>query len=499
MLFSPFRPRGSDVWPSVVLISPLRNAEKHPANPLAVTQRFLNFGALALAGHLTTRGHRTVVLDEYGLAAGESLRDGLLRIVPQTEPFVVGVSCVSAYSADRAREVLREVAAVWPSAVRVIGGQHFVGYWGAEFTDKMPEADVLITGEAESAAERLVTELAGGCTLHDLDRACIPSNVYWRTGTGVVQGCVEPHIAHPLDEFISPDYGLYPGSEELFPSIEFSRGCTFSCVFCANSRENKRSYRRATADAIDRAVRRLLSVRRERPLRFYLQASNFAVDAVEAAELASRLSRYSGEIAWRTEMRVDSVERTVMRDLYSSGLRVLDLGLESASPRVLRIMNKTRDPVSYLAAARGVLRAASSAGIFTKVNYLVHPGDNEDSVQESWDWLLENSGAISAVSSGVTLEYPGTPLSRHLERYTRDYGTRRLPHRLQHWGVHHLQPSRELTLERAQHLSVRIAQSLQDRRGFALSKAFGYVAPCLAATDLLTHLPEASHATPYRE
>src|SRR5688572_26113786 len=131
--------------PHCVLISPLRGEEKHPANPLAVSQRFLNFGALSLASFLTRNGFHCHVLDEYALNPEQGLIDELSCRFGNVQPLLVGVSSISSYSADRTRSLLQRLATYWPDVPRVIGGQHFVGYWGNGFAEQIPDADMLVS------------------------------------------------------------------------------------------------------------------------------------------------------------------------------------------------------------------------------------------------------------------------------------------------------------------------------------------------------------------
>ncbi len=482
-----------------LIISPLRSEEKHPANPLAISQRFLNFGALSLASFLNKKGWSSLILDEYTLPPGQDLMDEIASRFGDKRPMLVGVSSISSYSADRTQHVLRQLDNYWPDVPRVIGGQHFVGYWGNEFSNHIPEADMLIAGEAEAAVHDVLTAFQSGKELRSLEPSDIPANVFWKSNQIVQQGTRPASTRLPIDDLINVDYALYPRSEYLFPSIEFSRGCPYSCVFCANGRENRLGYRRASAAYVGQAVGKLIETRGERPVQFYLQASNFSVTKEEATSLANEFVK-NGDIAnWRTEIRVDGVENGALNILANAGLRVLDLGLESASPRVLQIMHKTANPSVYLTHAEKILREATESGIFTKVNFLIHPGDTHETVAESWDWLKSHSDVISGISSGVTLEYPGTPLSRELDRYELEFGTKRLQHPLSRWGVNFLQPSSSLSLHEAETLATHIAQSMQTRTKFAESKSFGYMGVDKLSEDILSSLPEASHETPYRD
>lgn len=485
--------------PQFILISPYRSEEKHPANPVAIGQRFLNFGALSIVSTLSRSGWYSIAIDEYTLPSEQELVVSLSANYGDEPPLMVGVSTISAYSAGRTREVLQQLSHLWPQVPRLIGGQHFVGYWGHDFVDFMPEADILIAGEAEASIRELLATFKSGKCLETLSPNDVPNNVYWKANNTTFRGERPAATRLPMDELNLVDYSLYQGSERLFPSVEFSRGCPYSCVFCANGPNDRLGYRRASAASVGNALARLLRTRSERPVQFYMQASNFSVTCEEATTLANALMTKSDLANWRTEVRVDGLEEGALAVLASSGLRVLDLGLESASPQILKIMHKTANPDAYLEAAEKVLREATDAGIFTKVNFLIHPGDTSETVHESRAWLKSHSKIISGVSSGVAIEYPGTPIANAIGSYESQFGTRRLPHALSRWGVNYLQPSKDLSLPMAESLATEIAQTMQTRAAFAKSKSFGYLGVDTTPEAVLAAIPEASHATPYRD
>jgi len=70
-----------------------------------------------------------------------------------------------------------------------------------------------------------------------------------------------------------------------------------------------------------------------------------------------------------------------------AGPESFDIGLESASPRQLLAMRKCRDPAQYLGRASDLLRGAHELGIQNKVNIMLYPGEDDDTVRETIDWL----------------------------------------------------------------------------------------------------------------
>src|SRR5262245_12849986 len=135
----------------IAFIIPKRTFEKHPANPLALAQRFLNFGALSVASYLASCGHSAAIVDEYALAPTTTVAAELRSHFGDQGPQIIGLSCISAYSADRARDIVTALSADFPDAILIAGGQHFAGLWERMFVSYLPGLAVLVSGEAEQA------------------------------------------------------------------------------------------------------------------------------------------------------------------------------------------------------------------------------------------------------------------------------------------------------------------------------------------------------------
>jgi hypothetical protein len=180
-------------------------------------------------------------------------------------------------------------------------------------------------------------------------------------------------------------------------------------------------------------------------------------------------------IAWRTESRVDCLTPERIEALAAAGLRVLDLGLESASPRQLVAMGKASQPKVYLRRASEVLHACRASGVWAKVNVLLHPGETMETFGETVDWLARHRDCIKGVSVGPTIVWR---YGRHSAALVREYEQRGAqlldPEALDRDGYAHLHMSAEISHDCAVELALSLSQAMMGARDYFDLKAFSY-------------------------
>jgi hypothetical protein len=112
------------------------------------------------------------------------------------------------------------------------------------------------------------------------------------------------------------------------------------------------------------------------------------------------LSRSKLGVRWFGFSRMEPLlaEPKVARGLYESGCRMLKLGLESGSTKILRILRKgTRVDV-----AKRVLFALHEAGIATYVYVLLGiPGETIEDARKTAEFLLENHEAVDFIHPSI--------------------------------------------------------------------------------------------------
>ncbi len=208
----------------------------------------------------------------------------------------------------------------------VIGGPH-VTFLPEE---GLAAADYVVRGEAENVFPELVERLAAGRSVTDL-----PGLSYTDGGRAVHNPM--PEIPVRLAGLPSPDLSLIRnlGRLSVVPLMT-SRGCPFSCNFCAVTALFGRRYRFAPAEQV------LEELERYRGRRIFFYDDNFTADTERSkALLEAMLRRGLTPPWWSAQVRVDAAKDPELLDLMArTHCSVVYVGLESVNPSALKAFHK---------------------------------------------------------------------------------------------------------------------------------------------------------------
>lgn len=349
-------------------------------NPLARRQLYLNYGALSLATLLQFRGYETFLIHGEHQSPDEAfanLRD--TGRFPSRYPLMLSIP--SFYALPWAKQFCRLVKTADPDGRIIVGGRWVVGPDMDWLQNLLPEADVLVPGLSEPFIEGLLT-----------DRS------------------VPQRIAVPTPSF-TLNHKLVEGYLRYQPSIEASRGCGMGCLFC-----EERDIPVEKLGSPETVVSSLALVEQQYEageIHPYFQSSMFMPSTKWAAALAGQVREAGINVAWRTETRVDVMVPDTVAALADAGLRVIDLGLETASPTQIIAMKKSPNPDRYLRRAEELLEACRKNGVKAKVNVLLYAGESTKTFEETKAWLDDNAENISGVSVGPVIAY-GPPKTANI-------------------------------------------------------------------------------------
>jgi len=90
------------------------------------------------------------------------------------------------------------------------------------------------------------------------------------------------------------------------------------------------------------------------------------------------------------ETRVDQIENEDI-DILSNLNMIVELGVESLSPGMLKIMRKTHDPERYIDSFKKISGYCNEKGVMHRINLLFnHPGETKTTIEETLACLSQH-------------------------------------------------------------------------------------------------------------
>lgn len=429
----------------VLFVSAGMDRPKKRDNVLARRQQYLNYGALTLATILNKSGYAVKLVHGGHTKPSEfinQLKDkGYLDSI-----YPIMVSVTSFYALTWVQLFTKELKHYLPNCRIILGGRWVIGEDSDWLAKKLPFVDLIVPGLAESKILELVRSIKYNQILLNQQRKAIDFN-----------------LNHTLvEDFV-----------KFQPSIEASRGCGMGCAFC-----EERSLPLTPLKSPEVLVEHLQGVAEQYDdydVRPYVQSSFFIPPPRWADNLATAVSKYSKKILWRCETRVDAIKLDTIASLADAGLKVIDLGLESASPTQILRMEKSSKPDRYLRSASDLLYACKNNGIMVKLNFLIYAGETHETFNETISWLDDHKDLIKGVSVGPVVVF-GPPKSsvEFLKKVNCDGGSLVCESSIDETGIGHIHPSSSISASDAEEMSLETSKRYMNQTDYFELKSFSY-------------------------
>jgi radical SAM superfamily enzyme YgiQ (UPF0313 family) len=417
--------------------------------------QYLNYGLLGLASILAKYDFRPIVIHGR-FDTPLNVFNHCISLGLATTNLPILLSIPSFYALEWSKQFIDLVKNRLPYIKIILGGRWVVGERPDLIRKYIQNADFVIPGLADDKILGLIHE-----TTHST-----------LNGTFLNNG-VQSHI--------KLNYDLLDERYKFQPSVEVSRGCGMGCSFCQEKNEPLQNLK--SPDLLIEEIRSIYIEDEQKKMNFYFESSMFMPNLKWAKDLKDLYVSEALNFQWRTEGRVDAIKLDCLKPLSEAGLKILDLGLESASHQQLRKMKKTKNPELYLKRASNLIKNAASLGIWLKVNVLLYAGETRDTIQETLNWLDEHKDFIKGVSVGPVIVYGWQDdINEYLkELYT--YGASSYESPI--LGVTHLNLSGEINYKESLKLSKFISDRYMTRKDYYDLKSFSYFARDYSYDDFL--------------
>ncbi|MGO4211097.1 radical SAM protein, partial [Terriglobus sp. YAF25] len=277
---------------------------------------------------------------------------------------------------------------------------------GSDETDFAEEylkagVDYILTGEAENTLTELCQAILAG-----QDPSGVPGLIWkdtagslHRSGSSPVRNTDWSKMPLPARDLI--DMSLYRDAwteahGHFSANVVASRGCPYSCNWCAKPISGNKYQLRPAADV----AQELRDLKQHHGAKhIWFSDDIFALNRHWLQDFAQWVHTYDAVIPYKIQARADLLREDVVSLLAESGCDEVWMGVESGSQKVLDAMDK-RLHVADVVAARTHLRAAGiKACFFLQLGY---PG-------EGWQELLETLALVRTTRPddiGVSISYP---------------------------------------------------------------------------------------------
>lgn len=355
-----------------------------------------------LAAYLRKKGIHVSITD-YESSSFDEL--SFSQILKQNHFSVIGVSCTTPTIVNGSK-ICALAKNICPEIATVVGGPH-ASALPKETLAQFASFDYLVFGEGEETLFELC------CAIRDKNAPTSIDGLAFRVGqkinTNQPRKLIEdldslPFPARDLIDYSSKFGHSTRGFSNQSQSTELftSRGCPFSCSFCAIHTTFGKNVRFRNLDSIEEEIRHIKDHFNFQHI--VVADDTFTLKENHAFELCD-IFRRTGIDSWSCDTRADHVSRELLKTMKNCGCQKVAFGVESGSQRILD-MNGKGITIEQVVDA---VNWAKEAGIrYIEGNFIIgsHPNETIDDIKRTKK--LINTLPWSFVSVALITPYPGT-------------------------------------------------------------------------------------------
>lgn len=450
---------------SILLINPTKDFFKKGIDQaLKVSQ--LNFGILAIASKFPDN---IFIYDCQGKDQASAVIE-IIEFIKQKNINIVGISLISAYSEKSAFYIADAIHDNCKDVIIIYGGKDHAPYIADKLID-FHHAKAVIKYDGEPFFKNIILD---GMAIHDC-----PGIIYKNNNGQFVDTKRDVFLA----SLSAYDHTLYPDYKKFVPSLEVSRGCNNNCVFCSN---NKMKQVRKSVNEIINEIETIKSAYGE-SVCAYFQTPHFLLPKHDLKKIAQ--FRHRGDsFIWRTQTSVRYLTSENIQALYDAGARVIDVGFESASPKMLHNMGKDKNPDEYLIIMKNALKDAVKVGLRLKLNILLFVGETRESLTQTILFLKDNLHGFHSFSAYPVMVYPSANSKKFIEIIKNLGGSvSEIP---MNGSIYSVNLSPQIEYPKANRLALLLGKSFQHHEMYMSQRRIGYLPPCheIESTELVPDL-----------
>jgi len=309
-------------------------------------------GVLQLAASLKQQNLpcEVVDLEEYNHLFNRDFDETMEKVVEKLitpPPDLLGISTM-VNNLAAALDICERIKKKLPGVIIVLGGPG-ISFCANEVISEFPRVDAVIRGEADNAFPQYIEALAAKTKNPTIE------GLVYREGEKIVDNGW-PKPIEDLDELPMPAYefckknnnkengaGLFDSFNTV--SLEAGRGCPFNCTFCSTSHFFKKKHR---LKSVQRIIDEILYLKNKfgyEEIAFHHDILTLQRKYIE--ELCREIRRQVPGLTWKCSARFDTIDAQILKEMRAAGCNAIFLGIEVATPRMQKIINKHLDLTGF--------------------------------------------------------------------------------------------------------------------------------------------------------
>jgi len=295
----------------------------------SVVRRGSNFLALlGLAAIFKERGCQVLYVDAY---LEDLTTQQVVERLTKFQPQVVGISCVTD-NRFVCINTIRSIRKAFPDVLMMAGGHQF-SYHSEDALKHIPELDLIVRGEGEEVAIRL---LETDFNPHHFEK--IPRLTYRGADNAIISTADDDKL-DSLDDFPMPDWTLLPRDHITEFGISTARGCVGQCIFCSGA--TRRTRFRSPERVLDEMGFILDLFGREKIDGHFVWADDTLTQRKEHffALMEGMINR-GFDFRWFMRSRADAISEELVRLAKEAGCVQIGTSIDAPSQRIMDYMGK---------------------------------------------------------------------------------------------------------------------------------------------------------------
>lgn len=306
----------------------------------------------------------------------------------------------------------RTVKSISPQVTTVAKGALFLTSDLKWFNDPIFEPlDYALTGEAETIiGEWLKALQETGTAVH------VRGVMYRDPERKWIRNAPAPFVENldtipfPARDLLKNELYVRPDTGEPQATIQTSRGCTGSCIYCLTPLISGQKLRLRSAENIADEIEEC--IQRYGIRNFFFKADTFTMHKPHVIGVCQEIIRRGLDISWVANSRTDTLDEERLEWMHRAGCWLVAIGFESGSDASLKHMKKYTQIYQAFRAAELVRRFGMKVYGFFLIGF---PWENREDILETLDFADRLECDYAEIH--IAVPYEGTELYRLAEEH----------------------------------------------------------------------------------